>query len=185
MVGVLDLAYYDRESDLYYNYYRDYDPSFGRYIQSDPIGLEGGLSTYGYGYQNPIRNIDPDGRQPICFVWPLGTAACAVAIVGTAASVKQCSDGVDDLQKGFESAEQYRTERQQTIDCLLDPKCNANIAQQHADSARNAAQQTINNAASAAQNLGTTVPGTSATGPIPTSVVDVAAGAVVNTIGSP
>ncbi len=33
--------YLDSETGLYYNYFRDYDPSIGRYIESDPIGLEG------------------------------------------------------------------------------------------------------------------------------------------------
>jgi len=54
--------YYDQESGLHYNYFRDYDPELGRYIQSDPIGLAGGINTYGYAYQNPVMNYDPDGR---------------------------------------------------------------------------------------------------------------------------
>ena len=45
-----------------YNWFRYYDPSIGRYITSDPIGLNGGVNTYGYAYQNPVMNIDPDGR---------------------------------------------------------------------------------------------------------------------------
>ncbi|MCQ4297682.1 RHS repeat protein [Pseudomonas stutzeri] len=63
--------YYDSESGLHYNYFRDYDPETGRYVESDPIGLEGGLNTYGYAYQNPINNFDPDGR----LVWFLGLGA--------------------------------------------------------------------------------------------------------------
>ena len=53
--------YYDAESGLHYNYFRYYDPSTGRYTRSDPIGLFGGLNTYGYVGGNPLYWIDQNG----------------------------------------------------------------------------------------------------------------------------
>ena len=45
-----------------YNYFRDYDPNVGRYVESDPIGLAGGsYSTYAYANENPVSLSDPMG----------------------------------------------------------------------------------------------------------------------------
>ena len=54
--------YYDQETGLNYNYFRDFDPSTGRYVESDPIGLATGVNTYAYVEDNPISGFDPLGR---------------------------------------------------------------------------------------------------------------------------
>ena len=53
--------YYDAESGLNYNSLRDYEPYTGRYLESDPIGLVGGLNTYVYVGGSPVAAYDPSG----------------------------------------------------------------------------------------------------------------------------
>ena len=59
--------YYDAETQSHYNHFRDYDPGIGRYIESDPIGLRGGLNTFAYVYDNPLILSDPTGQCPANF----------------------------------------------------------------------------------------------------------------------
>jgi len=55
--------YADKETNLQYNYFRDFDASLGRYVESDPIGLQGGLNTYAYGRGAPLSLSDPRGLE--------------------------------------------------------------------------------------------------------------------------
>ena len=67
--------YADAESGLHYNYMRDYDPAAGRYVQSDPIGLEGGSNLFLYANANPVNYADPTGE-----VAPVVGGVAAVAL---------------------------------------------------------------------------------------------------------
>ena len=65
--------YYQVETGLNYNYFRDYDPQSGRYIESDPIGLGGGINTYAFVAGNPISRRDPFGLSSLIYNPGTGT----------------------------------------------------------------------------------------------------------------
>ena len=85
------------------NYFRDYDPVTGRYVESDPLGLAAGINPYAYTEGDPVGRSDPQGllddpnglfTQPAVQVLKrclipagTGTAATVVAIVGGAVAL--------------------------------------------------------------------------------------------------
>ncbi|WP_168356060.1 RHS repeat protein [Stenotrophomonas maltophilia] len=73
---------YDAESGLHYNVQRDYDPASGRFVTSDPLGLQGGISTYGYVKGNPLASVDPDGMLAIPLLPPPPVVTGAPGAVG-------------------------------------------------------------------------------------------------------
>ncbi len=84
---VFDMRYpgqqYDSATGLNYNYFRDYDPSTGRYAQSDPIGLNGGISTYSYVGGNPLSEIDVYGLQTAVRAIPIESMQFEITVVNS------------------------------------------------------------------------------------------------------
>lgn len=66
--------YYDAETGLNQNLDRDYDPLTGSYVESDPVGLNGGsYSTYAYVGSDPVDFVDPTGLSSVVFTRNSGT----------------------------------------------------------------------------------------------------------------
>ncbi len=98
--------YFDAEITLHYNWNRFYNPATGRYISSDPIGLAGGLNTFGYALQSPVVYYDPEGREvitlgTICFV---GGTAFAASLSGYCLNYPDvCQGAYNEVGQGISS----------------------------------------------------------------------------------
>jgi len=92
--------YFDAETGKHYNSLRDYDPAVGRYVQSDPLGIKGGLNTYGYVEGAPLNLVDPTGQGPEGLLGcSLGPVGCAVGIcLGAAATYYGIRGTVNAIQ---------------------------------------------------------------------------------------
>jgi RHS repeat-associated protein len=100
--------YADKETNVFYNHFRDYDALAGRYVQSDPIGLAGGVNTYVYVLSSPLLLIDPYGLQvpPGGGVTTTAAAAnsSAMAAGGVAAGASNSAQNPNaNIAKGFQN----------------------------------------------------------------------------------
>jgi uncharacterized protein RhaS with RHS repeats len=85
------------ETGLNQNYFRDYDPMVGRYVESDPLVLRAGINTYGYVASNPISGIDPFGLTQ-------GQACCNKSCIDCLADCIRAYDPLNNLGKGLFTA---------------------------------------------------------------------------------
>ena len=96
--------YFDTETSTHYNFHRDYKPNQGRYVQSDPMGLSGGINVNIYANQNAIRFFDPDAHAAIPAVCVANPAACGtVILVGLKIAYDGCKIIVNTVAESIAS----------------------------------------------------------------------------------
>jgi RHS repeat-associated protein len=103
--------WFQSESGLHQNWMRDYDPTTGRYLQADPLGLVDGASVYGCAGQNSMMNIDPTGE---CFgpaaIYCAAAAGAAIYVIWGWLESTECDPytwdqaGWDAVNGGFTGA---------------------------------------------------------------------------------
>lgn len=113
---------YDANLGFAYNYFRDYDQTTGRYLEADPIGLNGGVNVYKYAGSNPIRVFDQRGLETFVVIGgpnfttgfnPLGHAAVATGT--TADSVYSAGTDTPAGTSLIEYLNQQATYRDSTV----------------------------------------------------------------------
>ncbi len=89
--------YFDAETGLHYNYFRDYDPQVGRYVESDPIGLNDGTNPYVYVGGDPLSGVDPSGQSVFKIIKLCANGYKVVKRVGFKRAVQAVRRGDDVL----------------------------------------------------------------------------------------
>ena len=121
--------------------------------------------------------------RPVLFITTSATTvACGVAAVTTTIAIKSCSEDVDKLQQAAEDGRKYSDNLNKSLDCLSNPSCNPNTAQEYYDQATKNSADALYNIGDATRGLATTIPNTSVTGPAPTSIPEAAVFGTITTI---
>jgi RHS repeat-associated protein len=106
--------YFDKETGLAHNYFRDYQSSFGRYVESDPIGLAGGINTFAYTSGNALRYVDPSGQYGVLVVC---VAAFGIGVAGGYFGLEPVIAAIDFSNKAKAAGNMSSSRSEQAVQC--------------------------------------------------------------------
>ena len=110
----LQNQYCDRETGLHYNFFRYYEPNVGRFVNQDPIGLEGGFNFYGFA-PNVQGWIDPLGLWGAFLARVIPVVVGAISKLASKLKCGKCAAAIprtvsfsgNQLQKKFKHASDF------------------------------------------------------------------------------
>jgi len=98
------------EVPYWYNWHRDYMPEWGRYLQPDPIGLDGGMNRFLYAGANPLAYGGPKGTI-------LVSATCtAVSVVLGGLAIREALLLANNAVEEINCLESQRDEEPDPVD---------------------------------------------------------------------
>jgi len=173
--------YLDRETGLYYNLHRYYDPRIGAYINQDPIGMAGGSNFYQYALNSPVNAIDPQGLFFQMIVGAITGTFATYGVSSTYANLKSAAILKESATQEFDTAKKLQAA---VLDCTTHPSShlgcsNTELLHEMQKGYDDLFEEARKNLQKAACLIGSNTPGTSVAGDVPTSLYDLVANGVL------